>query len=58
VIENDIKNDVQTFAVGGRHQIDQVLAGPESRIHVQKILNAIPVIGVQVPPLLEDGAQP
>ena len=39
-------------------ELDQVLAGAESRIDVEEVLNAVPVVGVQMPALPKDWTQP
>jgi hypothetical protein len=42
----------------GRDQINKVLTAAESRIDIQEILDSVPVVGIQMSALFEDGAEP
>ncbi len=46
MVEDDVQNHVDTQVMGRVHQVDEVLAGAEMRVHVEEILDAITVVGV------------
>lgn len=58
VIEDDVEDDPQPGLVGRRDEVHQVAPAAEVGVDVQGVLDAIPVIAVQVAALLEHGAQP
>ena len=58
MVKDDVQQDAQARLVRRRHQVDQVAACAEARVHVEEVLHAVAVITVLVPALLEHRAQP
>jgi hypothetical protein len=58
VIENDVEDDANVFAMRRLHQLDQIRARTEARIDVEEMLDTVTMEGIQVTALLEHGAQP
>jgi hypothetical protein len=58
VIENDVQNDAKLARVRSAHEIDEIFARAESRIHLEKILDRVPVIAVVRPSLFPDRPEP
>lgn len=58
VIEDDIQDDADVFAVGCSDKIDQLFPCAEVRIDIEEVLNAVSMKGVEVSTLLEDRTQP
>jgi hypothetical protein len=58
MLEDDVEDDAQPDRMRGSDQVDQIASVAQTRIDVQKILNTVAVVGIQVAALLEDWAQP
>src|SRR5262249_26876040 len=58
VVGNDIENDVDPLLVGGLHKVSELLARPEMRIDVEKVLDAVAVVARLESNLAEDRADP
>jgi len=51
VVKDDIQNDAQILGMGCGDEINQVLAGAEARVNVEKIFDRVSVIRVEMAPL-------
>ncbi len=58
MVVDDVEQDVDSPLVRLVDHVAQVLPGPEARIDVEEVLNAVAVIRGEVRPLLEDGPDP
>ena len=58
MIEDDVEDDADAFLMRGVHQFDEIAPRAEPRIDIEEMLDAVTVERVQVPALLEDGAEP
>jgi hypothetical protein len=58
VVDDYIQHHHHAPVVGGIHEIPQVLAGAETGIDVEEILDGVAVVGVQIHPLLEGRIDP
>jgi hypothetical protein len=58
MVVDHIKQHPHVPLVGLLDKIDQVIAAAESRIDLQEVLNSVSVVGVEMPALPKDRAQP
>ena len=58
VVEDHIEQHPKPSLVCLSDELDQVFAGAESRIDVEEVLDPVAVVGVQMPALPEDRAEP
>jgi hypothetical protein len=58
MIEDDVEEDAHAAPVRLGDERDEIAARADTRIDLEKILDAVAVEGVEVAALLEDGAQP
>lgn len=58
MVVDHIKQHPHVALVRLLDKINKIVATAEPRIHLQKILNPISVVGVEMPALSEDRAQP
>lgn len=58
VVVDYVDHHIHAPIVGGIHQIPEVLPGAEAGVDVQKVLDAVAVVGLQICPLPPGGIQP